>query len=90
MKARPVMNRQGLDSGKRLKMSTDKILATNKDKVKRRVRMEIEVNIDEEMVERCTIYEGDTIEDLTNKLARKHKLTEGEKNAIKQQLKLYL
>lgn len=52
--------------------------------------VEIEVNIDEEMVERCVIYEGDTVEDVANKLAKKHKLTEGEKKTIKKQLRIYL
>ena len=48
--------------------------------------MEIEINIDEEIVERCVIYEGDSAEKLSKHMAKKYNLNEEERQAIIEQL----
>jgi len=52
--------------------------------------MEIEININEEIVERCVIYEGDTPEELSKSMSKKYNLTEDETNIIIEQLRSYL
>ena len=49
--------------------------------------MEIEINIDEELAEKCLVYEGDTSENLARRIAKKHKLSEEETRIIMCQLK---
>ena len=53
---------------------------------KRKPIMEIEIRIDEKVMERCLVYEGDTAESLTKTMTKKYKLTEQEAKSMLEQL----
>lgn len=52
--------------------------------------LEVEVNINEKVVEKCIIYKDDTCENVAKKLAKKYNLKENEKKLIIQQLNKHL
>ena len=62
---------------------------TQRNPESKELLMEIELNIDKEIVEKCPIYEGDNSEDLAKKLIKKYNLNETEGKIILTQLKEY-
>jgi len=52
--------------------------------------LEVEVNINEKVVEKCIIYKDDTCENIAKKLAKKYNLKDNEKKLIIQQLHKHL
>lgn len=54
---------------------------------KKKLILEVEINIDDKAAETCLIYEGDTPESVIQKIAEKHKLSKEERKAIMDQLK---
>lgn len=52
--------------------------------------LEVEVNINEKVVEKCIIYKGDTCEAVASKLAEKYHLKDSEKEVVIKQLQKYL
>jgi hypothetical protein len=59
-----------------------------KQPIKDKPIMEIEINIDAKIVEKCLAYVGDTAEGVSRRIAKKHQLTEKERKIILKQLKL--
>ena len=48
---------------------------------------EVEININEEIVENCVIYEGETSKSVTNRIVKKYHLSEEEEQIVLKQLK---
>jgi len=49
--------------------------------------LEVEINIDNKVIEKCLIYEGDTPETIIQKVGQKHRLNKEEREIIMNQLK---
>ena len=60
-----------------------------KGKAKRIPVMEAEVKIDEKLVEKCVIYEGQTAESVAATIAKKHGLDVEAKKAVLAQLQVH-
>ena len=49
-------------------------------------KFEIDVNIEGKELEKCVIYEGETADQVADRIVKKHQLTEEDKQVILQQL----
>ena len=57
---------------------------------KNRAILEVEINIDDRTVEKCTIYEGETPESVTQKIVDKHNLNMEERELVIKQLRSHI
>jgi len=69
-------------------ISLEKAAKALKHPIKEKAIMEIEINIDAKIVEKCLVYVGETPEDVSRRIAKKHQLTEKERRIVFEQLKL--